>query len=489
MEFHPIAEVWPLMEGEDLAMLAMNIKEHGLRHPILLYEGRILDGRNRWLACDAAMVAPVFEVYDGKDPIGMVLSLNQDRRHLHVGQRALIAARLSNLGEGKPIGGETRRICRVTQAEAAQRLAIGERSVHDAAKVLRDGCPVLVAAVESGAIPVSTASSLSNLTPLEQTEVCELDDDAEIAKRAKEAEDLGRKLRAAGIGRKTEKAKQFITLSEWKAMAADERAALIDPSQYEPQIFNRQKNELIDWALRSWNPITGCEHDCPYCYARELAQKIYPHKFEPTLYPGRLSAPDRTPRPDPDEPDIRARNVFTGSMSDIFGRWVPDEWIAAVLEAAADAPWWNFLFLTKFPQRVADWDIPANCWMGTTVDHQARVANAEKAFAKLRDAGYGGVTWLSVEPMLTPLKFKRLDLFDLVVIGGATATKTTPEWHPPLAWIAELEEQADKHHCKIYYKENLLHWRKELPGGEAEPNPTQAPQVFQYLGPKLDVVK
>src|SRR4051812_22283642 len=183
MEFHPIAEVWPLMEGEDLAMLAMNIKEHGLRHPILLYEGRILDGRNRWLACDAAMVAPVFEVYDGKDPIGMVLSLNQDRRHLHVGQRALIAARLSNLGEGKPIGGETRRICRVTQAEAAQRLAIGERSVHDAAKVLRDGCPVLVAAVESGAIPVSTASSLSNLTPLEQTEVCELDDDAEIAKR------------------------------------------------------------------------------------------------------------------------------------------------------------------------------------------------------------------------------------------------------------------------------------------------------------------
>ena len=87
----------------------------------------------------------------------------------------------------------------------------------------------------------------------------------------------------------------------------------------------------------------------------------------------------------------------------MFGRWVPRESILAILAMIAAAPEWNFLRLTKFPKRVAEFDIPANAWMGTTVDLQARVAAAEAAFANVGST----VRWLSCEP----LRFSRLDRF------------------------------------------------------------------------------
>jgi protein gp37 len=94
-----------------------------------------------------------------------------------------------------------------------------------------------------------------------------------------------------------------------------------------------------------------------------------------------------------------------------------------VLAEARSAPSWNFLFLTKFPKRMAEFDLPDNAWMGTTVDLQVRVKAAEETFARIKS----GVRWLSVEPMLEPLKFTRLDLFQWIVWtdplsldGGAT---------------------------------------------------------------------
>jgi len=123
-----------------------------------------------------------------------------------------------------------------------------------------------------------------------------------------------------------------------------------------------------------------------------------------------------------------------------------------VIDSVVRNDQWNFLFLTKFPQRVHEFgQMPKNAWMGTTVDCQERVANAEKAFAKMG----GGIKWLSVEPMLTPLKFKRLDLFDWVVIGGASRSAQTPEWVPPFDWVADLHEQARAAGCAVYHKDNL----------------------------------
>lgn len=94
--------------------------------------------------------------------------------------------------------------------------------------------------------------------------------------------------------------------------------------------------------------------------------------------PDMLSAPYRRP-PSEAATDISYRNIFTCSMADLFGNWVPKEWIEAVLRVVRENPQWNFLFLTKFPLRMTEFEYPDNAWLGTTVDLQARVPNAERA--------------------------------------------------------------------------------------------------------------
>ena len=74
------------------------------REPIVLFEGAILDGRNRYRACMAAGVDPRFEIYDGNDPLAYVISLNLKRRHLDESQRAMVAAKIANIGGGR-LGG------------------------------------------------------------------------------------------------------------------------------------------------------------------------------------------------------------------------------------------------------------------------------------------------------------------------------------------------------------------------------------------------
>jgi protein gp37 len=280
-----------------------------------------------------------------------------------------------------------------------------------------------------------------------------------------------------------------VSLSEWGRLDKKTRDRLLqpDPAMVSAPRFNEQEGNAIEWAMWSWNPITGCLHDCPYCYAREIALSprvaaVYPNGFEPTLRPRSLLAPRHMKVPGDATFDARYRNVFTGSMADIFGRWVPAEWIEAVLAEIRAAPDWNFLCLTKFPKRMAEFDIPPNAWMGTTVDLQARVAAAEAGFAKISAT----VKWLSCEPMLEPLRFKHLDRFDWIVIGGASRTAATPIWRPPFVWVVDLVQQARAAGVKVYFKTNLLHSRiLELPfDAPIVADPLEAPAVFHYLGGK-----
>lgn len=284
------------------------------------------------------------------------------------------------------------------------------------------------------------------------------------------------------------KKKTWLTVAEWQGMSAAQRKRALAESESDSG-FNRQENASIEWSLWSWNPVSGCMHDCPYCYARDIAERFYPQKFEPSLYPGRLQAPRRMRFPADeiarlsasDSKDDRAKatglgNVFTCSMADLFGRWVPAEWIELVLKEVRAAPQWNFLFLTKFPIRLAEFEFPDNAWVGTTVDCQIRVANAERAFRKVK----AKVKWLSCEPMIEPLHFTSLEMFDWVVIGGASVSSITPEWHPPREWSEDLRKKAMEAGCGVYEKTNLLQRYRDYPGSVQE-QPKKAPRALVYL--------
>jgi protein gp37 len=275
-----------------------------------------------------------------------------------------------------------------------------------------------------------------------------------------------------------------VTLADWKRMKPARQTEILDWREREYNYrFNEQKNDYVEWARSSHNPVTGCLHNCPYCYAREIAEHIYPEKFEPVLHVDRLIAPYTTPVPTLAAQDMSYRNVFICSMADLFGQWVPKEWIEAVLETVRDNPQWNFLFLTKFPIRMAEFEYPPNAWLGTTVDLQARVKNAEQAMRKVK----ASVKWLSIEPLLEPLRFEDLSAFEWVVIGGASQTDAstgpTPEWRPPRRWVLDLTLHAMDAGCLVYHKTNLNNDRlKQFPNDpNAEREPEAAPPVFQYL--------
>jgi N6-adenosine-specific RNA methylase IME4/ParB-like chromosome segregation protein Spo0J len=167
LEFHPLANIFPLVEGQEFAELVADIREHGLREPIVVYEDKILDGRNRYRACDAAGIEPTFTVYTGDDPVAYVISLNLRRRHLDESQRAMVAAKLATLRDGQradlveglPIG------------RASALLNVGERSVARAREVQEHGTPELVHAVERGAVSVSAAADVATLPAQEQQEI------------------------------------------------------------------------------------------------------------------------------------------------------------------------------------------------------------------------------------------------------------------------------------------------------------------------------
>ncbi len=123
---HPIAELFPLMSDADLAELAKDINEHGQREDIVVYEGKILDGRNRFRACLLADVEPRVTSYIGTDPIRDVLSWNLHRRHLDVSQRAAIATAALPLLEKQ---------ARERKAEAARKLNAARKGSPECANL------------------------------------------------------------------------------------------------------------------------------------------------------------------------------------------------------------------------------------------------------------------------------------------------------------------------------------------------------------------
>lgn len=223
--------------------------------------------------------------------------------------------------------------------------------------------------------------------------------------------------------------------------------------------FNESTGDGVSWAGWTWNPVTGCLHNCDYCYARAIAMRFtnaFPAGFTPLFHHERLDAPANTKIPAKYQGMPEWLRVFVVSMGDLFGRWVPQEWIDAVLAAERASPVWEYLHLTKFPDRYPGLEFPAGAWVGTSVDEQKRVRIAERA---MREVTGVKVRWLSLEPLLEPLEFTDLTMFDWIVIGSKTGTMqpggAVPAFAPPAEWVLRITHQAREAGVAVHWKPNL----------------------------------
>lgn len=160
----------------------------------------------------------------------------------------------------------------------------------------------------------------------------------------------------------------------------------------------------IDWCDMSFNPVTGCLHNCQYCYARKIANRFgtewfpntkcvelekpvmvpngngkdrinpYPHMFAPTFHKYRLEEPSKKKK---------GQTIFVCSMADLFGDWVPDEWINEIMKSIAKAPQHRYLFLTKNPERY--YEYTEGAWQSLPEEYD---------FTKVNILAYGSLSGL-----------------------------------------------------------------------------------------------
>jgi hypothetical protein len=164
-DIHPVANVFPLLVGDQFHGLVSDIMDRGLREPITLHpDGSILDGRNRYRACLMAKVEPQFVEWDGQGtPQQFVISKNLARRYMSESQRAMVAAKLADMPQGarsdlRPIGA-------MSTTDAAEALNVGKRSVTRAKAVRKSGNLKLVEAVEAGTMSVAAAELKTRPSP------------------------------------------------------------------------------------------------------------------------------------------------------------------------------------------------------------------------------------------------------------------------------------------------------------------------------------
>lgn len=180
VRFHDYANLFPMMHGDALDALREDIRQNGVREPVVFLDGAILDGRNRYMcARDLGLEYPRVE-FSEADPLSYVISHNLHRRHLTESQRASVAAKLANMGQGRPaekpanlplLPEQDEKPAAVSQSDAARLLNVSERSVRTARKVHEQGSPELIAAVDAGEVSVSAAADLAEMPKAEQTEI------------------------------------------------------------------------------------------------------------------------------------------------------------------------------------------------------------------------------------------------------------------------------------------------------------------------------
>jgi protein gp37 len=206
----------------------------------------------------------------------------------------------------------------------------------------------------------------------------------------------------------------------------------------------------IEWTESTWNPVTGCTKispGCKHCYAERMAGRLlamgqpnYRNGFELTLQPQMLALPLQWKRP---------QTIFVNSMSDLFHKDVPLEYISRVFEAMRSAHWHRFQVLTKRAERLASLDgaleWPDNVWMGVSVENAQYVDRLED----LRRT-HARVKFLSLEPLLGPLRDLDLRIIDWVIVGGESGPGARPM---DATWVTEIRDQCRTAGVAFFFKQ------------------------------------
>lgn len=211
-------------------------------------------------------------------------------------------------------------------------------------------------------------------------------------------------------------------------------------------MLNKQgPGTMIDWTDWSWNPISGCNHGCSYCYLNKM-ERFGRDMFKVRYHPDYFEKMKRVRKVKPGD------KIFTGSSGDMWGEWVPDEWINKVILSAFDNPIYTYQFLTKNPKRYKDYDefLPDWGWYGTTFDGTSRtIDNIVSLINALPDKN----KFVSFEPLLCDPIVTLPYLFHVQwIIIGADSNKGAKR--PPKKWADWLIETARHYNIPVWMKDN-----------------------------------
>ncbi|MCU0421643.1 MAG: phage Gp37/Gp68 family protein [Bacteroidia bacterium] len=206
----------------------------------------------------------------------------------------------------------------------------------------------------------------------------------------------------------------------------------------------------IEWTEKTWNPTTGCDKvsaGCKFCYAeimsarlKAMGQEKYANGFDLTLHENALDAPYKWKKP---------AKVFVNSMSDLFHKDVPLDFIQKVFKVMNENPHHTFQVLTKRAERLAELSLylnwTDNIWMGVSVEDHRVVDRIDH----LRITG-ARIKFLSCEPLIGPLHGINLSGIDWVIVGGESGPKARPV---EVEWVEDIQEQCESHNVAFFFKQ------------------------------------
>lgn len=207
----------------------------------------------------------------------------------------------------------------------------------------------------------------------------------------------------------------------------------------------------IEWTDATWNPVTGCTKasaGCMHCYAETMSRRLkamgvlkYQNGFTVTLHEGALNEPKKWRKP---------RTIFVCSMSDLFHKDVPFEFVDKVMMVINETPQHRYQLLTKRADRMEAYfqtrEVPKNVWIGVTVEAQT----SKSRIKNLRSIRQAPIKFLSCEPLLEDLGELDLNGIDWIIVGGESGNQARPMKEE---WVLNIQQQCKSADKAFFFKQ------------------------------------